>query len=911
MKKNILLAMILASCGLFVACNGAGGQGSGETASKSMESTREQTEESVTASGTDGEPTAPATEEESSATETGGEAGPAAETIVYREYDFSAEIQEWTPEKLADNIRSDDPAYVMAFQDPTVTPVKINKTGLQLHLNAPFSALTIGFPAWGVPDTFCTLSIYEWKGTYSATVAEKALLSVEVRDIVDCAFTRIELGRSMPAGNYLILLHDPGSKSNDGGPGIWNFQSNITAGQLSQDGKPIDGEMQLWVQFDKTPIKPFGLPDTTGRVAATRTEKEKAVRQFRTLMKSMSKFPVSFRVGDTAYNGFGRDFTELGRTLENTDTSETTTVRFLYKDSIEIKLICTLYPYHAAYEWTVYFTNIGNENSPAISEINGCNYTLTAANPHLSGILGDGGYDNQANTPYDMNISGMELVINNETGRATYNRFPYFKLKWNGGGAFFAVGWPGQWRAGFSSTGDQLTVTDGQVKLNTYLKPGQTIRTPLSTFVFYEGDDSNRETNLWRNFFIACNMRKIDGGNFSPATAAASSSTYEEMFRATDANQIAAIKKYHANGVKLGYWWMDAGWYYKTGTQSLDQNWLPTGTWYVDESRFPSKFRDVSDYAHSVGTKTILWFEPEVVRLPVGQLGATSVKKEWLLPKSSTKLVNYGNPEAREWLLERVCTVLKEGNIDLYRQDYGVAYPASEWQANDPRGQAGITENLYVQGYLWFFDSLIARFPNMMIDACAAGGGRNDLETMRRAVPLHKSDSGYHDPEIKMSMNTALFSWFPYFGTYAIGDEYGLRASFSSMPVLNYNVVASNVDWKLIEKCVNEWEQVKEFYYSDYYLLTEWNVSDEEWNAWEFFDPDKGAGFFQAFRPKNSGDESLNVRLHGLRPTATYRLTDTDGRIDVTVTGAELMGKGFSVRLPAYSSTVVLIREVG
>ena len=133
-------------------------------------------------------------------------------------------------------------------------------------------------------------------------------------------------------------------------------------------------------------------------------------------------------------------------------------------------------------------------------------------------------------------------------------------------------------------------------------------------------------------------MRKIDGGNFSPATAAASSSTYEEMFRATDANQIAAIKKYHANGVKLGYWWMDAGWYYKTGTQSLDRNWLPTGTWYVDESRFPSKFGDVSDYAHSVGTKTILWFEPEVVRLPVGQLGATSVKRNGCCPKAVRNL---------------------------------------------------------------------------------------------------------------------------------------------------------------------------------------------------------------------------------------------------------------------------------
>ena len=63
------------------------------------------------------------------------------------------------------------------------------------------------------------------------------------------------------------------------------------------------------------------------------------------------------------------------------------------------------------------------------------------------------------NMPYDINISGMNLEINNETGRSTYGRFPYFQVTHNsGGGMFFAVGWPGQWRAGFDSRNGNLRV---------------------------------------------------------------------------------------------------------------------------------------------------------------------------------------------------------------------------------------------------------------------------------------------------------------------------------------------------------------------------------------------------------------------------------------------------------------------
>lgn len=75
-------------------------------------------------------------------------------------------------------------------------------------------------------------------------------------------------------------------------------------------------------------------------------------------------------------------------------------------------------------------------------------------------------------------------------------QFGLLMVSHNSGGVFFAVGWPGQWRAGFDSWNGSLRIYDGQYKLDTYLLPGQTIRTPLSSFLFYSGNDTDRATNL-------------------------------------------------------------------------------------------------------------------------------------------------------------------------------------------------------------------------------------------------------------------------------------------------------------------------------------------------------------------------------------------------------------------------------
>ena len=94
-------------------------------------------------------------------------------------------------------------------------------------------------------------------------------------------------------------------------------------------------------------------------------------------------------------------------------------------------------------------------------------------------------------------------------------------------------------------------------------------------------------------------------------------------------------------------------------------------------------------------------------------------------------------------------------------------------------------------------------------------------------------------------------------------------------------------------------------------MLSEWNRSDSEWTAWEFYDSKSGKGFFEVFRPAKAADSSFTVQLKGLRNSASYKLIDTEGRFEVTVSGFELKKAGYTITLAeAYSSAVVLIEEV-
>ncbi len=222
----------------------------------------------------------------------------------------------------------------------------------------------------------------------------------------------------------------------------------------------------------------------------------------------------------------------------------------------------------------------------------------------------------------------------------------------------------------------------GQELTHFRLRPAEEVRTPLIVLQFWKGDRI-RSQNVWRRWMIAHNLPR-PGGQLPPVQlAACSSHQFGEMINADSASQKLFIDRYLAEGLKLDYWWMDAGWYWnKTG-------WPNVGTWEVDTKRFPGGLRPICDHAHAQGVKTIVWFEPERV---TPDTWLYDQHPEWLLgADGGTRLLNLGNPQARQWLTDHVDQLLTSQAIDLYRQDFNMD-PLDYWRSGEtgrPTGNHG------------------------------------------------------------------------------------------------------------------------------------------------------------------------------------------------------------------------------
>lgn len=675
--------------------------------------------------------------------------------------------------------------------------------------------------------------------------------------------------------------------------------------------------------FEQNHAVPFAAHNT----CATAAEKRCAADFYMALLDDPALFPCSFALGGKVHHGFADGFEPAGRSRTDSEFCRHDTLRFRHKSGLTCRVECALYPGYAACEWTLYFKNEGETDSPRLSSVCAADLVFPGQNPRLRGILGDarnedygpgdgvisptGGMNYQ---PYEVPLAlGMPYELHDSGGCACNHEFPYFKLQLRQGGAALAVGWPGHWKAGFRADRNGVHYTAGQNDLDTFLRPGEELRTPLAAFLLWDGDDADRETNLWRHFFMDCNMPRKNGFIPQPVLAASSFGT-GMMTAATEADQIAQIRAYRAAGIRLDTWWMDAGWYttdVEGNGPRVEDDYAFTGTWAVRENDFPTRLRAVSDCMAEQGGGTLLWFEPERCGLFPGTLktDGSTLKREWLLkgyeeltrprPDGTVQLpvsfVNLGNPEAYAWLKNRIFSVLEEGRISVYREDHNIR-PLDFWRKTDEPGRTGMTENAYITAHLRLWDELREHFGGMVLDSCASGGRRNDLESVRRAVPLNTSDFFNSDLTRHQSMHHALLQWFPYFkgpatedGRFGPDFAYQVRSAYAGWLKLRIDFTHFTGEQKAcLRALTEEWRSIAPYYYDDYYPLLSWNIDDGQWLAFEFFDPASEEGVILAYRRPLCGSAVQRVPLKGLELRHRYRVRRLGGG---TETAAEADGE--------------------
>jgi alpha-galactosidase len=563
-----------------------------------------------------------------------------------------------------------------------------------------------------------------------------------------------------------------------------------------------------------------------------------------------------------------------------------------------VRCVAIEYRDYPTVEWTVYFRNAGEADTPILSDIRALDIEIDRG-PGVEFVL----HHQRGDMCTPDSYQPLSVVLQpNATqqfapsgGRPTQGGWPYWNVQWGRTGILAALGWPGQWAAEFACDGGQLLrIRGGQELTHFTLNPAEEVRTPLVALQFYDGDRV-RSQNVWRRWMLAHNLPRKGNQPPQPMLTSCSGGFFPGL-KCNEADEFRFIDTMAKQGIKLDYWWMDAGWY------PCDA-WPQVGTWEVDTTRFPRGLKAISDHVHALQTGLILWFEPERVA-PNSWLYNTH--PDWLLGQDGgQKLLNLGHSDARAWLTNHIDALINQEGIDLYRQDFNMD-PLAYWRAADAPDRQGITEIRHVGGYLAYWDELRRRHPDMLIDSCASGGRRNDLETLRRAVPLLRSDyqSFAGDPGYALGNQChtyGLSSWIPYYGqgVYYSNDQliYAVRSHYCPAFGFCSDVRKEGTDWALFRRVVDDWRRVSANLLGDFYPLTPYSLADDDWMAWQFNRPEAGEGVVQAFRRAESIYLVADLKLQGLEPEASYALTNLDVPGTTIMTGRELAEAGLKVAI--------------
>ena len=575
-------------------------------------------------------------------------------------------------------------------------------------------------------------------------------------------------------------------------------------------------------------------------------------------------------------------------------------------------------------EWTVWFANIGSADSAELSTVLALDTWVdrTASEQFLVHAF-NGSSDSLTDFApgnYHVEPSDSLRLFTSTGGRPTngtaggnpdstliYGGFPYFNVDLGDGSGFvLAIGWPGQWATQFRREDQPLSMhlvagmtsrewnswaegehIESSGLLDTVLHAGEQIRTPLVVLQSWQAQDWIAAQNTWRRWMLAHNTPQINGGPPLPMCPTGTVDGYINPSTLIDAvtDELPFMAAYQAadttvagsgvnattsGGGLYNWWWMDAGWYDTrvNGTGS-DTDWTQVGTWVASPSRFPNGLSPVTDQARADGMKSIIWHEPERVR-PGSWLAVNH--PEWLLGTGDPLLLNLGNSDAWNWVVSTFDGLITSNGADCYRQDFNLD-PLPYWNGADTAERSGMTQMRHVMGYLAYWDQLLALHPGLLIDSCASGGRRNDLETLRRAVPLLRSDD--HLDALPGQCHTwGLSLWMPCQGTGASNDDYSARSNMIWAFATSLDVrSATNSDWDLIRRHNAEWNLIAANFTGDYYPLTPYSADDDVWMAFQYDRGDLGSGHLQVFRrTSESGSGTATFPLRGLDPAATYKL---------------------------------------
>lgn len=362
---------------------------------------------------------------------------------------------------------------------------------------------------------------------------------------------------------------------------------------------------------------------------------------------------------------------------------------------------------------------------------------------------------------------------------------------------------------------------------------------------------------------------------------------------------------------------IDACWNGEVG-----QHWgRTTGDWRPG-GRLPNGLEPIFDYARSKGLLCGLWCWIEAAHIE-SQLIKTH--PDWLLQRDGRRLNNLldlAKPEVARWVEDEIARLAEMYRLDLFRIDY-----------NDSPGEGGyalrhgFTENTIWRHYeAWYgiLERIRRRFPGLIIENCAGGGGRTDLGMLSRTHYTWISDYNVMPRSVR-TLYTMLQAMPPELTVRLVGTAMDSHVGGSVDMQLRVAILSGNPCfsglWVDPEDMVPQLrDRIRHaldiFRRSVRPIIGTCRVyhhtpippgdQPEGWCVLEYAAADRDKAVIGAFRLAGPAELEITVRPRGLSASKAYRVACDNSGETLVRSGVELTEHGVRVRLPAPMSSELL-----
>ena len=425
------------------------------------------------------------------------------------------------------------------------------------------------------------------------------------------------------------------------------------------------------------------------------------------------------------------------------------------------------------------------------------------------------------------------------------------------------------------------------------LQQGESFETPEAVYVYSE-DGLNGMSQAFHTLF----NRHLVRGKYRMKERPILINNWEATYFDFDEEKIVRIAETAAQaGIELFV--LDDGWF---GNRNDDHRGL--GDWYVNLQKLPHGISGLSQRIHSLGMQFGLWIEPEMVNR---DSNLYRTHPEWVMVDPdyvpchgrNQYVLDFSRKEVVDYIFKCLDQVLDGADVNYIKWDMNRTM-SEVYSRSHSSLQQGRVMHEYILGVYDLYERLIQKYPDILFESCASGGGRFDAGMLYYAPQAWTSDNSDAVERLKIQYGTSYVYPPSCMGAHVSAvpnhqvfrnTPFNTRANTAFYGAFGYELDLSKLTEGELEQVRQQVTFMKKyrsvFQYGTFYRLSSPFESNE--TVWMSVSQDQKTaivGYYRVLNEVNVGYR--RIRLKGLNPDEQYRIS-MDGR---WIEGRELMKAG-------------------